>query len=389
MRITFVIALFVAVPIAVAQHREEEGIDVLVKRLGSGDFRQREAATEALKRDPKSAPLLREALRSPNLEIVRRAATILEYHERRPVRELESAVKEGRIEAVIGLLAEWPSGKHEPEAWDAVRDLTRTVAKLHQKQGGKDLDIAWLDKGVEVVVVSEPAVEEVRNNMRGKDGIPYFFVRTRSVELAPISKPRSDSGYNPGGVFVASQSVKIRPLPSAQLAILAGGSVEIGGFPFGCVVISGGDVSISTESLLHSLVIARGKVTCGDVRMGYSRIISGKSVTYNKKMAGNCIITENEPNPLGFIRWSDAPKEISPAKAKEASIEYSGRVESRQKFQITSSIQRRPSCPRKPSCPASIPSTRCFSKRRPAIRKPCRRFLTSMPRRSGSSFARS
>ena len=49
--------------------------------------------------------------------------------------------------------------------------------------------------------------------------------------------------------------------------------------------------------------------------MGF-RVISGQSVEYNPKAARDYITTENEPNPLGFIRWSDAPKDKAAPKSK-------------------------------------------------------------------------
>ena len=68
------------------------------------------------------------------------------------------------------------------------------------------------------------------------------------------------------------------------------------------------------------MVIARGKVTIIDGRIdGYaasSRIVSGKSVIHDKKKSHDSIITENEPNPLGFIRWADAPKDKPAPKKK-------------------------------------------------------------------------
>ncbi len=318
MRLVFLCTVFVAAAVAVAQQPDRGAFDVFIKRLGNSDFRLRDAATEELKNAPKSASALREALRSPNPEIARRAAIILEYHDRRPLRELTAAVKDGRIQDVVEILAGWPNGKYEGEAWKSVVDLTRTIDQLHEKQGGKRLNVAWLRQGTPVVVVTEAKVKDVRNNAATENGLPCFFVRTREVALAPPEEPRSVSGYYPGGAFVATGPVKVRPHPLAELMILAGGDAEIGGIPFRNIIISCGDVAISTrEAMFESIVIARGKVTCTGVKMGNGcRIISGKTVVYDKNLAGNCIITENDSNPLGFIRWADAPKEKALPKAK-------------------------------------------------------------------------
>jgi hypothetical protein len=315
-RLPLVMVLVASVPLAGAQQHDERDFQGLVKRLGSADFRQRDSATEALKMDPNSATLLRDALRSPNTEIARRAAIILEYHDRRPVRDLQSAAKEGRVNAFVELLADWPAGKYETEAWNGVRDLMRPILELHEKTGGEKIDVSSLRDGRVIAVVSEPLVKEIRNNKLGDGGrLVYFFVRTRSVSLSP--PPRSnDTGYRPGGVFTASGSVKLRSSPESLFIILAGGSVEIGGDQlFQSVVISGGDVTISSHSVVDSLVIARGQVTYTGARLGAGcRIISGKSVICDKKNAARCMITENDPNPLGFIRWTDPPKEKAKSK---------------------------------------------------------------------------
>ena len=56
------------------------------------------AATKALQERPEATPALRDATRSPNPEVAKRAAEILEYFDRRPIRELNLAIKEGRID---------------------------------------------------------------------------------------------------------------------------------------------------------------------------------------------------------------------------------------------------------------------------------------------------
>jgi hypothetical protein len=123
-------------------------------------------------------------------------------------------------------------------------------------------------------------------------------------------------------VVVASGSVRLRPGrgPAGQVfAVLAGGDIELDGSFVGLLLVSGGNVNLKeSTSLSKSVVIARGKVICteSDVILMDSRIISGKSV-YNKKRPNrNCIITENEPNPLGYIRWSELQKEKPAPKSK-------------------------------------------------------------------------
>ncbi|MBI2805133.1 MAG: TIGR03067 domain-containing protein [Planctomycetes bacterium] len=55
-------------------------------------------------------------------------------------------------------------------------------------------------------------------------------------------------------------------------------------------------------------MIAKGKVTAGGLHG--CRIISRKSITYSKAHSSpDNILSENDSNPLGFIRWSDEPSQ--------------------------------------------------------------------------------
>lgn len=62
------------------------------------------------------------------------------------------------------------------------------------------------------------------------------------------------------------------------------------------------------------MIIARGSViqTKRGFGVGGSHIIAGKKVILPGPNDDNLVV-ENEPNPLGFIRWSDAPK-VEPMK---------------------------------------------------------------------------
>jgi hypothetical protein len=100
--------------------------------------------------------------------------------------------------------------------------------------------------------------------------------------------------------------------------IFAGGRVSITGRDIeGMLVVSGGDVEIDCE-LYNSIIIARGKVHFTNTGCATgSRIVSGKAVSIlsENKSAVN-LITENEPNPLGYIRWTDEAKDKKTPKAK-------------------------------------------------------------------------
>src|SRR5476651_280058 len=123
MRPSIAIALILMPVLLLAQGPDRESVEALIKKLGSTNFQDRQAATKAMKERPEAVPALRDALRSADPELRKRAAEILEHFEPRPFREIDAAVKEGRVDRFIELLAAWPAGKHEEGAWTAFCDL--------------------------------------------------------------------------------------------------------------------------------------------------------------------------------------------------------------------------------------------------------------------------
>ncbi len=89
--------------------------------------------------------------------------------------------------------------------------------------------------------------------------------------------------------------------------LLAVGDVELTGRCENMIIISAGSVHLKND-LDRSLVIAKGNITVEKVPVNDSRLISGGSVITKLKTLPRCEVAENEPNPLGYIRWSDTPK---------------------------------------------------------------------------------
>src|SRR5262249_16480069 len=115
---------------------EPEAISKAIRDLGSADYRTRQKATDWLLARPDSVAALRDALKPPDSEVARRAALVLDHLDRRPVRELESAIGKGSVEHTIEILASWPSGKYEEQAWSGVCKLTSRLLQLHQAKSG-------------------------------------------------------------------------------------------------------------------------------------------------------------------------------------------------------------------------------------------------------------
>jgi hypothetical protein len=259
--------------------------------------------------DPTQAAL-RVALRSPDLEVRRRAATVLDHH---ALRELRAAVKQGKVERVIDLLSHWSAGKHEQEAWEAVRDLTFTLLDLHEKQGGTAIRLKMNRWESPPFVVTAKRITEAAKFQRTLGTSPEFFLRAGDVKigysrLSPREANNDTLEPEDRLVIVSAGGVVLSAIGFGHV-VFAGGNVKVSGQPFiDMLIVSGGDVTFAKEGTLASaLVIARGKVTCPNW-MGNCRIISGKSVDYYPPRTSDCIIKENEPNPLvqdpGTIRTS-------------------------------------------------------------------------------------
>jgi hypothetical protein len=301
-------AVMVLVPsLMLAQTPADDAIKALIAKLASANFQDRQAATKSLQSRPEAAAAVRQILNSSDAETRRRAAEILEYYDRRPVRDLSAAGREGKLDRFIEVLSVWPTGKYESEAWFEVRGLVRILAAIHQKKGGKKI-ASWVHTPNDWTA---PMLSVKRATEATKcDADRVFFLRAEEVD---IDRRRLNVGNVPknsleeSAAIVARRTVRI--LTSKSRVIFAGGSIELNDGGEGIsdsVIVSGADVTLNCH-LVNSLVIARGKVTAnGNIRE--SRIVSGKWVVTAKKPR-DCIIEEEETNPLGLVRWAVSPKD--------------------------------------------------------------------------------
>ena len=308
----FIAIVLLLLPLPVfAQAPDRESVGALIKKLASPNFPERQAASKALLDRPEAEQALREAMRSGDVETRRRAADILDYFDRRSVRDLQAAIQDGRVDYAIELLARWPAEKHEEEAWDAIGDLTRRLVSLHEKKSTAKVTLRAISKGEMPLVVSAKHITETT---KSKDTIGYFL-RADQIEI-DFSRGKAGEWRTlfPGAVMVCAGPVRTLCEPAATPIIFARGPIELAGVCGNTLIVSGADVVLKGD-LGGSLVIARGKVTCtGNARN--SGIISGSSIVLNKKNTRNCLLFENDANPLGYIRWDAAPQERTTPKRK-------------------------------------------------------------------------
>lgn len=308
MRLAFALTLFL-IPFALPARGPDEGvISALIKKLGSTEFRERQTSTEALKKLPKAAPALREALRSSDKEVARRAAEILAYFHLAEVREITRMVKEGRVERAIELLVAVPPGKFDHEVWTESRALAQAIIYVHEKQGEKKSTKPFPSKDTPTLIYRENAIDKFDFPYEG-----HYFARSRNLDIN-LSQSKGNRMYHDLFV-VANGTVRLRGMIGDYTTILAGKSVELHGDFGQSLIVSAGDVTLAVD-MTNVLIIARGNVNLVGGKVSNSRVICGRSLVADRRFVRSCTITENEPNPLGYIRWADAPKEKAAPKSK-------------------------------------------------------------------------
>lgn len=330
---TFSVAAVVGCLFAGAMAARDGGDDeiaALVKKLASADFRQRHAATESLKKRPAAGRALRESARTADLETTRRITEILAYHENEPVRRLHAAAKDGRVEEFIQILGSWEHGRAEDGAWREFRAFTKKLFDLHQPK------VEAADEGTFLPERPFPytgARVTEATTVKGLDGNGRqlildgrYFLRVGEMDV-DHTRPGRENVAHLSRAIVATQSARFEPFEPQ--AVFVGGALEIlcsheKGRARG-LYVSGGDVVLHSPAF-GCLIIARGKVTCKDFVYG-GRIISGKTVSLEKRREERgeersnrddaTIISENDSNPLGFVRWEVAPKEKETQKGQK------------------------------------------------------------------------
>jgi len=300
--------------VAIGQDAPQDDTKALIANLASSNYKVREAADRQLRERPAAEAALREAMRAFDFETLRRASEILEHLERRCVSELHAAVEAGRVDQILDQVNSWPKGKYEEEVWPALRKFAATVLQKHEKLGGEkligeDLRKLWAYRGGRRTLLRTEKITRATKAAFDEQ----FLLWAQAVDLDDLTEPDvPQNGLHGCLAIITSGSVRGNPSVFGASVILSRGDFEIsrGGSLSGSLVICAGDVTL--DAVFECLIIARGEVSCGVVQG--SRIISGKKVDHDP--AKNSIITENDPNPLGFIRWSDAPKDKEKAATK-------------------------------------------------------------------------
>jgi hypothetical protein len=300
---------------------QDDSVNALIKKLGSTVAKEREQATRDLMKRPEAAGALRKAAKAGDPEVARRATLVLDHFDQQKLAEISAAAKEGRVTQLINLVYEFPDGKYEEVLHGTLKEFAKTLSDKHVKAGGKTpiiprglYSFGGPTYGVKAARITEKTPGKFPGN-------PLFRANQFDFE---IIRPGENAPPNPswatGAIMVATGNVSIRRQHTG-LILFARGNVEVDDYSNeNAIAVSCGNI-IWPADPSSCLLIAQGTITCGNVVVD-SHLVSGKSLLRlgnRKNVTEGSTITENEPNPLGFIRW-DAPndkKKIEKASAKQ------------------------------------------------------------------------
>ncbi|HEY7158447.1 MAG TPA: hypothetical protein VH575_31170 [Gemmataceae bacterium] len=290
----------------------------LIKDLGSPHFEVREKATHRLAEMEEAKAALREAQKSADAEIRRRAEDILQALERRrALRGLTRAHalgKAGRAVEAADRLVKWGSWDATGQGWDSLTQFARQatdkaapyfpwVVRAWQDPKFPAGDFQRYAKLVHAEEMYARKIDiEIKLNPRNLEeraanarlGGQRLY---RAEEISIRGHQGSPSRY--GCIIAASGDIR---LPSAYCSlIIAGGDIRMDGLKSYNLVICDGDVELQWPDADKNVIVARGKVTWPKgkrikclIRSGHTLLLpDGKIIDLN----------DGTPDPLAFVKF--------------------------------------------------------------------------------------
>jgi hypothetical protein len=331
-----VLPLCLVAAIAVVLTRPTAGADKLapvdadiqkwIAQLGSDNFDVREEATRRLMDRPDAIPALRNARQSPDAEVRRPAAQILDVLDRN---EKERDFAQFRKFALDGAIDQAVEKLVRREKWDDATACWQVLAEL----AGKLTDLEQIAFGKTTL----PAPDEVPARDFRKYLAKVHPEITGGGPLEPLQLMRhhfvargEEMSTDVAKIHsLLASSGRIRGLDTHQAVIFAGDAVELSYRVDDSLIVCDGDSTAGAEAR-NSLIIARGDVwfrdavkNCRVITSGHVHHAKGKAVTDTK-------VQENEPKPLGFVRFFDpvqvglSVETASGVRIKEAGKAFAG-----------------------------------------------------------------
>jgi hypothetical protein len=291
-------------------------IDKLIAQLGSASFAVREAATEQLKQREEAIPALRRALKSPDAEVARRAAAILNHlaakQKKRAFDRLVAAAKNGQVDLAVEILVRQKEWDDEDACWQVLFELAGRLTDLEQKEFGT-ISLQPDKPGGPGRELPIRDFRRYRENMHPKIVAGSRLSRRDLREIGPRAALLRAEEIDAGNTLLASFLVSCGPVQvrsvCGQSVIFTGTSVEWEGDLAYALVVCDGDFKMR-GSFKDSLLIARGDVTCFDF-VRNSRIIASGGVHLAREVNAGLILVrdtkvkEKEAKPLGFVTFFD------------------------------------------------------------------------------------
>jgi hypothetical protein len=263
--------------------QSERKVEQWLRDLGSDSFEQREAAKRALMNLEDEPPSLRKELESPDLEVRRSAASILETFEakraQRGLKKAQALAKERRVDEMVERLVLWRERIKEEQEWRAVAELAASLVEWEHRTYGNTSFLTQEFSSHFPQVFRE-------KNFSPKDAIT-------SIELARMwTRSRH--------ILVQELVLGLRDVSQKHLVVLAAGNVRTPTL-YGSILLANGSIRMqdgSANSIIlcdedlevsggihNCLVIVRGKVVCPkNSYIADSTILSGGPVAFSESV---------------------------------------------------------------------------------------------------------
>jgi hypothetical protein len=273
----------------------------LIENLGHPDFEIREQATQRLSEREDALPAVRQATLSPDAEVRRRAAGILEKLEARKVKRLlqgtTALADAGAVDEMLERMVRWGEADAEDVGCQAA---LRFVDKLLERENDKEFrPYVWermkspLGNHADYLKTVKPTLLASPLVLVEKPGT--YLIRAGEVRWAAAPKPKS----------LVFSTGPVRTLGLTFAVVLAGGPVEADILVGESIIVCDGDCRLGEKMAIGSVIVAHGDVYCPKTITRCAIIASGSVHFKEKSAAASNIVRENEPNAFGFVRFFD------------------------------------------------------------------------------------
>lgn len=297
-------------------------VDELIRQLGDKSPKVREAATQRLVELDTAAPALRAALKSPDPEVARRAAWILQEMEQRPDRialaRLAEHVRNGEVDRAVEAFTWRSKWEDEGACWHLLTGLALNLIERGSKEFGAPVpspDTPFLPVGdyKRYLDVTRPGFppgpqfdpSKLRRERPGRG----FVVRGQDISIG--------HSHESGALVAAVGSLRAEGGKLFSSVLYASGPVEMGDV-YHSVIVCDGDLKVRT--LGGSLVIVRGDIHCRGPVGNSLILLSGRFHLTSKfeTIDTKTKLREKRSNFLGgFVKFFDPARagvEVEPAK---------------------------------------------------------------------------